>query len=375
MTEATDAATELSKIHYARPSITELETRYVFEAASTGWGNNAYRYLHRFEDVFRRYLGVRHAIATSSGTGALHLGMAGLGIGPGDEVILGDINWVASVAPIVHLGATPVFVDILRDTWCVDPDAVKAAITKRTKAILAVHLYGNLCDMDALEALGREYEMPVIEDAAEAIGSAWGAAYAGTRGAFGAFSFHASKTVTTGEGGMFVTNDPALYERVSMLSHHGRAAGETRQFWPSTVGFKYRLSDLQAALGCAQMERINELVAGKRRVFEYYRRALDGAPVSMNPEPPGTTNGFWMPTFVAESGDFDRDAVLAAFKRANIDGRVFFWPLTMTPPFKAESSNRVSYDLYPRALCLPSYHDLTDSEMDRVLAIVLPALH
>ncbi|MGA2761066.1 MAG: aminotransferase class I/II-fold pyridoxal phosphate-dependent enzyme, partial [Candidatus Cybelea sp.] len=190
-----------SKIYYATPSITDLEIRRVAEAAANGWGASGYEYIRRFEDEFRAYLGVDFAIATSSGTGALHLGMAGLGIGPGDEVVLADINWVASVAPIVNLGAEPVFVDILPDTWCLDPGKVEKAITKRTKAILAVHLYGNLCDMDALESISRKHGIPIVEDAAEAIGSTWKGAYAGSRGAFGAFSFHASKTMTTGEGG------------------------------------------------------------------------------------------------------------------------------------------------------------------------------
>jgi perosamine synthetase len=363
-----------TRIYYTKPSITELEIRYAADAAASGWGERCYDYIDRFENAFRAHLGVDHAIATSSATGALHLGMAGLGIGPGDEVIAGDINWIASVAPVVHLGGKPIFVDVLADSWCIDPAMVERAITPRTKAILAVHLYGNLCDMDALESISRRHGIPVIEDAAEAVGSAWNGVRAGARGAFGAFSFHGTKTLTTGEGGMFVTRDAALYERVLTLSNHGRATGEALQFWPSAVGFKYKMSNLQAALGCAQLERIDELVAGKRRVFEYYRSAMSGMPVRMNPEPVGTTNGFWMPTIVAESERFDREAVLAEFKRRNIDGRVFFWPLTMTPPFKMQSDNRVSYALYQRALNLPSYHDLAEREMDRVLDVLRDAL-
>ncbi len=358
------------RIYYTKPSITDLEVRYAADAAANGWGERCYDYINRFESAFRGHLGVDHAIATSSATGALHLGMAALGIGLGDEVIAGDINWIASVAPVVHLGGKPVLVDVLPDSWCIDPAAVERAITPQTKAILAVHLYGNLCDMDALESIGRRHGIPVIEDAAEAIGSAWNGVRAGARGAFGAFSFHGTKTLTTGEGGMFVTSDAALYERVLTLSNHGRARGEARQFWPSAVGFKYKMSNLQAALGCAQLERIDELIAGKRRVFEYYRRGLSDLPLRMNPEPPGTTNGFWMPTIVVEDERFDRDRVLADFKRRNIDGRVFFWPLTLTTPFEACSQNDVSYSLYQRALNLPSYHDLTEADMDRVLDVV-----
>lgn len=355
------------RIYYTKPSITELEIRYATDAAASGWGERCYEYITRFEKQFRQHLGVRRAIATSSATGALHLGMAALGIGPGDAVILGDINWIASAAPIVHLGAKPVLVDVLPDTWCLDPAAVEAAITPKTKAILAVHLYGNLCDLDALADIARRYDLHLIEDAAEAIGSIWHGRRAGSIGAFGAFSFHGTKTITTGEGGAFVTNDDVLYERALTLSNHGRALGEPRQFWPERIGFKYKMSNLQAAVGCAQLERVEELVAGKRRVFEFYRNAFADLPVAMNPEPAGTVNGYWMPTIVIHEGvPFNREALLAAFQADNIDGRVFFWPLSSLGLFDAKPSHDVSHSLSPRALNLPSYHDLSDAELARV---------
>lgn len=360
-----------SRIYYTKPSITNLEIRYATDAATNGWGERCYDYIHRFERQFREHLGVRHAIATSSGTGALHMGMAGLGIGPGDEVILGDINWIASAAPITHLGATPVLVDVLADSWCLDPSAVEAAITPRTKAIMAVHLYGNLCDMDALAAIASRHGLHLIEDAAEAIGSVWHGHRAGSIGTFGAFSFHGSKTVTTGEGGMFVTQDDALFEKVLTLSNHGRAPSQARQFWPDVVGFKYKMSNLQAAIGCAQMERIDELIAGKRRVFEFYAGHLRHLPLKMNPESAGTVNGYWMPTVVVDQGvTFNRDALLAAFKADNIDGRVFFWPLSMLPMFETNPAHAISYSIYPRAMNLPSYHDIDNNALARVVKCV-----
>lgn len=361
----------MSRIYYTKPSITELEIRYATDAAANGWGDRCYEYIARFEEAFRRHLGVRHAIATSSCTGALHLGLAALGIGPGDEVILADINWIASAAPITYLGAEPVLVDVLPESWCIDPAAAESAITPRTRAIVAVHLYGNLCDMDALLELGRRRNIPVIEDAAEAIGSVYHGSRAGSLGAFGVFSFHGTKTVTTGEGGMFVTNDDALYEKVLTLSNHGRARGETRQFWPEVVGFKYKISNIQAAIGCAQMTRIEELIAQKRRIFKNYEQGLSGLPLKMNPEPPGTVNGYWMPTIVADEGvPFDRQTLLGNFKRNEIDGRVFFWPLSMLPAFEARPEHVVSYGLYPRAVNLPTYHDLSEEEMERVIRAV-----
>ena len=362
---------ESPKIPYTKPSITELEVQYATDAAANGWGEHCYDYIVRFEEAFKNHLGVKYAIATSSCTGALHMGMHALGIGPGDEVIMADTNWIATAAPIVHLGATPVFVDILPDSWCLNPEQVEAAITPKTKAIVAVHLYGNLCDMDALLAIGERHGIPVIEDAAEAVGSVYHGKRAGSMGRFGAFSFHGTKTITTGEGGMFVTNDPDLYEQVLTLSNHGRARGQSKQFWPDMVGFKYKMSNIQAAIGCAQMERIEELVVSKRHVFHNYQRALAGLPLTMNPEAVGTINGYWMPSIVVDvSVPFDREKLLAMLKADNIDGRVFFWPLSMQPMFEEQTQNTVAYGLWPRAVNLPSCHGFAGSEMDRVCAIV-----
>ena len=365
----------MSRIHYTKPSITELEVKYATDAAANGWGERCYEYIVRFEELFRSHLDVKYAIATSSCTGALHMGLAALGVGQGDEVILADINWIASVAPVVHLGAKPVFVDILPDSWCIDPVKVEAAITPRTKAIIAVHLYGNLCDMDTLLAIGQFHDIPVIEDAAEAIGSLWQDRRAGALGKFGTFSFHGTKTVTTGEGGMFVTNDAALYEKVLTLGNHGRSRTQQKQFWSDVVGFKYKMSNLQAAIGCAQIERIDELLKTKRRIFGQYRRRLQGLPISMNPEPAGTVNGYWMPTIVVDEGvRFDRERLLADFRTEDIDGRVFFWPLSLLPMFEAQPENSVAYDLHKRGCNLPSYHDMQDVDIERVCAVIRSSL-
>ncbi|CAB3768102.1 DegT/DnrJ/EryC1/StrS family aminotransferase [Paraburkholderia solisilvae] len=366
----------MSRIYYTKPSITELEVRYATDAAANGWGEQCYAYIDRFERGFADYLDVPYAIATSSCTGATHMGLAALGVGPGDEVILADINWIATAAPIVHLGAQPVLVDILPDTWCLDPKRVEAAITPRTKAIVATHLYGSVCDMPALLEIGKRHGVAVIEDAAEALGSAHGGRRAGAMGRFGTFSFHGTKTLTTGEGGMFVTSDKALYERVLTLSNHGRARGETRQFWPSEIGFKYKMSNLQAAIGCAQLERIDELTAQKRRIFEMYRAALAplASRIDLNVEHPGTVNGYWMPTAVfREDVKFDREALLQAFKEESIDGRVFFWPLSTLElnGLQQGVDAPVAHGLHRRAVNLPSYHDMGQAEVERVVAVML----
>ena len=361
------------RIHYTKPSITELEVGYATDAARNGWGEQCYDYIHKFEDKFKEYTGASYAIATSSCTGALHMGLAALDVGLGDEVILADTTWIATVSPVTYLNATPVFVDILPDTWCIDPVAVEAAITPHTKAIIAVHIYGNLCEMDKLLAIGEKYGIPIIEDAAQAIGSQWKGKHAGTLGKFGTFSFHGTKTLTTGEGGVFITNDAALYEKVSTLSNHGRSRKQTKQFWPDEIGFKYKMSNIQAAIGCGQLERIHQLVSRKREIFQTYHNLLNTIPgLSMNPEKEGNINGYWRPTVVFDKSTvITRENLLQLFADENIDVRVFFYPLSGLPMFESTPSNLVAWSIPERAINLPAYHDISSTEIERVVDVIL----
>lgn len=362
-----------TRILYTKPSITPLEVQYATDAAANGWGAQCYDYIVKFERLFGAHLGSRFAIATSSCTGAMHMGLSALGIGPGDEVILADTNWIATAAPIMHLGATPVFVDIDPVSWCIDPGAAERAVTPRTKAIIATHIYGNLADIDALMEIGTRRGIPVIEDSAEALGSVSHGRRAGSIGLFGTFSFHGTKTLTTGEGGIFVTSDEALHEKVLTLSNHGRARGQTKQFWPDEVGFKYKMPNVAAAIGCAQIERIDELTSRKRAIFARYRTYLAGIDgISLNPEAEGTINGAWMPTAVlAHELGISREDMISAFAAANIDARVFFHPLSSLPMFTPQLENVHAYDIPGRAINLPSYHDMTDEDIARVSAVIL----
>ena len=362
----------MNKIAYTKPSITELEISYTTEATTVGWGERCYDYIYEFEKRFREHIGVKYAHATSSCTGAAHIGLVATGITSGDEVILGDINWIAVAAPITYLGANPVFVDVLPDTWCLDPAKVEEAITPKTKAIIAVHVYGNLCDMKRLREIADRHHLLLVEDAAEAVGSVYYGQKAGSLGDFSVFSFHGTKTITTGEGGMLVTNDEKLYNTVRTLNNHGRSQSATKQFWAEMIGYKYRMSNIQAAIGCAQMERIDELVTKKRVIFKEYERLFEGiSGISMNPEYEGTTNGYWMPTLVFDrSLNFDREKLLGQFTENNIDGRVFFWPLSSLPMFERKESNVIAYDISERAINLPSYHDLTLEEQTRVANVI-----
>jgi perosamine synthetase len=359
------------RIAYTKPSITEAEVAYATDAARNGWGEKCYDYIHRFEAAFASYVGAKHAISTSSCTGAMEMGLAALGIGPGDEVILADTNWIATVAPVMHLGATPVFVDILTDSWCLDPEKAREAITSNTKAIIATHLYGNLCEMDALRALAQEHDLALIEDAAEALGARYGGHHAGSMGRFGTFSFHGTKTLTTGEGGMFITNDSALADRVMTLSNHGRDRAQKKQFWADVIGYKFKMSNVQAAIGLGQIERIEELTNRKREILGVYKsRLLSQQGLSMNPEPEGTRNGAWMPTVVFDKGlSVSREQAMAAFEVANIDARVFFHPLSSQPMFGAAQTPH-AHDICTRAINLPSFHDITTNDMDRVCQVV-----
>lgn len=361
----------MAQIPYTKPSITQIECDFVADAVATGWGDNCYRYIERFESEFANYIGTKYAVATSSCTGALTLCLAAINLIPGDEVILADTNWVATVAPIVHLGATPVFVDILSDSWCIDPNEVRAVISPRTKAIIATHLYGNLADISTLKSVAEEFDLILIEDAAEAIGSRWGGNHAGSIGHFGVFSFHGSKTLTTGEGGCLVTNDPRLHERVQTLSNHGRSKTQTKQFWPDEIGYKFKMSNMQAALGCAQLSRIEELVSRKREILKKYKKAFRNFGIlSMNPEPIGTTNGAWMPTVVfEESSGITREKLQSAFNAADIDARIFFWPISSLPPFSGNSA-RNAKSISSRAINLPSFHDMTDKDIDLVSQVI-----
>lgn len=328
-------------IPVAGPWVTEREVEYVADAARNAWFSNHYEYNRRFEEAFASYVGVKHAVSLPHCTAAIHLSLAAAGIGPSDEVIVPDVTWIASVAPVVYVGARPIFADIKTDTWCIDPRSVEAAITARTKAIIGVDLYGSMADWSELRRIADRHDLLLIEDAAEALGSEYGGKKAGALGDTGVFSFHGSKTLTTGEGGMFVTNDDHLHQRVMTLRDHGRPPGD-KLFLNAEVGFKYKMSALQAAFGLAQIERVEELIAKKRQIFQWYREALQGLDgVTLNAEPQGTVNSYWMVTVILDpSFGMDKFALMNAFRERNIDTRPFFSPLSSLPAFadKPESS-------------------------------------
>jgi perosamine synthetase len=361
------------RIPVAGPWITEKELSYVAEAAANGWYGSANLYQERFEKAFAEFLGLRFACSLPSCTSAIHLSLLSLGVGPGDEVIVPDITWIASSAPVDYVGATPVFADIDGQSWCLSPRSVEELITPRTRAVIAVDLYGNMPEMDGLTALARERGLALIEDAAEAVGAEYRGRPAGSFGEAGVFSFHGSKTLTTGEGGMLVTDREDLYRRSLFLRNHA-ASGE-KMFWNTEIGFKYRMTSLQAALGLAQLERLEELMSKKRCIFDWYRREL--APVqgiTLNQEAPQTRSSYWMVTAILDPRyGMEKDALIAAMGERAIDCRPFFRPLSSLPAYqgreealRARERNRTAYAISPYGINLPSALSLTEEEVSRV---------
>ena len=359
------------KIVITKPSISALEIEYVNDAITNGWGSKCYDYIYRFEKEFSTFQDTKYSLATSSCTGAIHLALMALGVKAGDEVIVPEITWIASVEPILYIGAKPVFVDVLPDTWCIDPLAIQKAITFKTKAIIPVHVYGNVCDMDSIMAIAKKHNLVVLEDAAEGLGSEYKGRKAGSIGDAGVFSFHGTKTISTGEGGIIVTNREDVLERSKILNDHGRNPKVGKTFWMEEYGYKYKMSNLQAAMGCAQIERAKELVDKKRLIFSWYKEFLKDVPCQLNPELPETKNSYWMPTAVFDKSiPFDREKLFAFMKENNIDSRPFFYPLTSLPMFKPVPENKVSYDIYERGINMPSHHDLKEEDVQYVCLII-----
>lgn len=361
-------------IPVAGPSITAREVDYVRDAAQNGWGENANSYIERFETAFARAVDRRFAMALPSCTAGLHLALAGLGIGPGDEVIVPDVTWIATVAPVHYTGAAPVFADMDAVGWCVTPQSIAACITPRTRAIIVVDLYGAMPPMDAILALAQQHQIPVIEDAAEAAGSQYGGRRAGGFGLASVFSFHGSKTLTTGEGGMLLTDDAEFYARCQFLRDHGRIPGDV-SFRSTEVAFKYKMSAMQAAMGLGQIERLDELLARKREIFAWYQAELGSIrEILLNQECPGVLHSYWMVTAIFPHGfALNKPQLMAAFRDYGIATRPMFDPLSDIPAFSAtpqaqaaRARNQVSYDIAPRGINLPSGFNLTRQDVSRV---------
>lgn len=357
------------KLELFGPSITDLEISTVTDAMLNGWyGDRKYWYVEQFEREFAAYHGRKHALMTPNCTSAIHLLLVGLGIGPNDEVIVPECTWIASASHITHVGAKTVFADVDEATWCMSAESLQKAITPRTRAAIAVDLYGNMPDMNALRQVADKHGIYLIEDAAGALGSVYRGAKAGSFGIGSVFSFHRTKTITTGEGGMLLLDDEELFRRCHFLRDHGRS--QTRHYYNTEVAYKYMPCNLLASLGYAQFQRVEELVQAKRHLLQRYRQAFADVPdVYLNPDPPGGRNGAWCTALiVGRSYGLDKERVIQELARLGFEGRPFFYPLSSLPAYGGPSEtmqarNPVAYDVSQRGICLPASFKTSDDQL------------
>jgi len=362
----------------AGPWITEHEIKVVEDCMRNGWYN--YDYVEKFQAEFAAYHGRKFGIMTPNCTHAIHLLLTAMGVGDGDEVILPECTWIASGAGVTYLRAKPVFCDIDPVHWCIDPDSAERAITPRTKAIIAVDVFGNMPDWDRLKQISQRRGIPLIDDAAEALGSTYKGTRAGKFGIGSVFSFHRTKTVVTGEGGMLLLDDENLYERCMFLRDHGRKP-DGPAYYNYEVTYKYMPFNLQAAMGYAQFQRIDELIAKKRWIFERYKERLsDVVDIIFNPEPEKGFNSVWITGLLPGRGyKLTKLELIKRMKELGAPARPFFYPLSSLPAYAGQDTvyrprNPVAYDVCSRGINLPGALVLTEEQIDLVCQAARRAL-
>jgi perosamine synthetase len=366
MTLDLDAQPPRRAIPVGAPALVGREREYVLDCLDSTWISSSGTYVERFEREFARFCGADHAVACVNGTAAVHLALMALGLGPGDEVLVPALTFVASANPVRYCGARPVFVDSEPVTWNVDPRRLAAAITPRTRGIIAVHLYGHPADMDAIHEVAARHGLWVVEDAAQAHGASYRGRPVGSLGAVAAFSFYGNKILTTGEGGMVVTGDASLAQRARLLRGQGQEPG--RPYWFPVLGYNYRLTNVAAAIGLAQLERADWHGQRRREIAAWYREELGGVEgLELSPEEPWATSAYWIFCAVLDEARFGpRDAAMRALADAGIETRPFFYPLHTLPIYAddhAGGSLPVAEDLGRRGINLPSSALLTRDDV------------
>ncbi len=351
-------------IPVSQPFIGKRELELVSEAVQSGWISSSGKYIPLFEEKFASFCNADHCIATANGTVAIHLALVALNVGVGDEVIVPDLTFVATANAVITAGAVPVFADINEDDWCLNVDDVRSKISSRTKAIIAVHLYGNVGDMDGLRNLANEYGLYLIEDAAEAHGAQYKGKTVGSIGDLATFSFYGNKIITTGEGGAITTNSAKIAERTRFLINHGMS--KSKRYWHPEVGFNYRITNLQAALGVAQLEQVDSFITSRDKILDTYRQELNMDGVRFNPQSDNVRSVNWMTCVVVETlSRTQRDYVLDELKKLEVEARPFFYPLSYFPMYK-RTVCPISEKLSARGFNLPTYFGLSDTDIRKV---------
>lgn len=365
----------MNRISVAQPKLDGNERKYVLDCLDTSWISSAGKYITQFEEEFARFCGVKHAVATNNGTTALHLALVGLGLGPGDEVIIPTVTYIATANAVRYCGATPVLVDVCADTMNIDATLIEAKITAKTRGIIPVHLYGHAADMDAVNEVAARHKLFVLEDAAEAHGAEINGKRVGGFGQCATFSFFGNKIATTGEGGMITTDDAELAARLRLF--RGQGMDPQRRYWFNVIGYNYRMTNIQAAIGLAQMETIGTALADRQNLAAWYDKAL--APLKDEILLPKQANGakhvYWMYNIFLRDGDGDRrDAVMRAMDADAIETRPVFYPMHVLPPYKEDGSYPVADAWAHRGINLPTHQFLTEDDVQRVADSLARAL-
>lgn len=352
-------------IPIAQPLLGKEEEELVLEGIRSGWVSSIGKYIEEFEEKFAAFCGVKYGISTSNGTTALHLALATLGIGPGDEVIIPSLTFIATANAVTYVGAKPIFVDVEMDTWNIDPEKIKEKINSRTKAIIPVHLYGHPVNMQMVQSIARKYNLFIIEDAAEAHGAEYRGKRVGGLGDCACFSFFGNKIITTGEGGMIVTNNRLFAERAKMLRGHG--ASKSRKYYHPQLGFNYRMTNLQAALGVAQLKKIDSLIKRKREIAKLYIKNLSNTSpdLILQSEMNWAKNVFWMFSIVINN-NLDRSVFMQKLRKFGVDSRPFFYPMHKHGRYRTQEKLPVSEFLGKKGINLPSSVTLKDEQINYI---------
>jgi perosamine synthetase len=366
------AAQRPREIPVAMPDISSLEQNYVAEAMRSGWISSLGPFVEKFERGFAEMCGTQFALGVTNGTMALHLALLGLDVRPGDEVLVPTFTYVATANAVRYVGAEPVFVDIDPNTWCIDPKALEDKITRRTRGIIAVHIYGHPADMDAINQLAALHGLWVVEDAAESHFGRYKGKRTGGLAQFGTFSFYGNKILTSGEGGAITLNDPQLYTRIKAL--RGQGVDPSRRYYFPIIGYNFRITNVACAILCAQLERGDEILERRLRIFDRYEQSLKDVPgVGMQPVAPWAFRAPWLFSITINEERFglSRDDVMAILKKEGIDTRPFFFPLHRLPPYREmHGTSRQplphSDRLASAGLNLPTFNGIDDADIDRI---------
>lgn len=351
-------------IPWNQPQILGNEAKYLKEVVDSNWLSSGV-FIERFETEFTNYVKGVHGLAVSNGTTALQLALLALDVGPGDEVIVPGFGFIAAANMVIAVGATPVFCDVDEKTWLIDPSKIEQLITKKTKAILPIHTYGSVCDMDAIMSIAKRHSLFVIEDNAESVFSKINDQFAGTFGHINTFSFQSTKTITMGEGGFVVTADKNLAEKMKLIRSHGMSE---RKYWHVVHAYNFRLTNMQAAIGCAQLEKVETVIKERKKIYDHYLKGLKSNSKILVQEIPANVDPvMWtMGVRLIGASEKQRDQIMAHLKDKGIETRPGFYPCRVLPFFKSTDSIPVSEKIAAQIVVLPFYVGLEEGQIDYI---------